>query len=203
MENIALRIIRLEYGHTLLEQVVLVVVDERGAHTQTLLVGTGGDEADGRHTVVHQLARQLTARHTGIADSEVETVGDGLVEVLVVDHVETVATENLLQTVGTVGIDLDLATEIVGAVARCLEHRCQSKLCAVARARRQGVEHTGREHQTEGQSLVATGERWEMAVEQSVGDAGDADALAGIAEGLRTADEQHIVVGIASITIAS
>ena len=46
-------IIRLEDFHALFQEVVLVIFDEGGAYTQTFLFGTAGDEADGRHAVVH------------------------------------------------------------------------------------------------------------------------------------------------------
>ena len=157
----------------------------------------GGDEADGRHAVVHQLARQLAAGHLLVADGEVEAVGHGTVQVAVIDHMEAVAQEDLLQLAGAVAIDLHLVPESVLAVARRTEHRGQRVLRRMAGAGAQRVEHSRGEDQAEGQPFVAGAEVGEMAVEERVADADDADALAGIGERLRAADEQHIIVRVA------
>ena len=60
-----------------------------------------------------------------------------------------------------------------------------------------GIEHTGGEDRTEGQSLVTVGEIVEMTMEQGIGYTSHTDSLTGIAECLRAADKQHIVVCIA------
>ena len=80
-----------------------MVLNERGADTQALLLRAAGDETDGRDTVVHQLVSQLAASHATIANGEVETVGHGLVAILVVDDVEAVTAEDFLQLVGPRG----------------------------------------------------------------------------------------------------
>ena len=80
------------------------------------------DETDGRDAVVHQFLGQLAAAHALVADGKVEAVGHGLVKVAVVDDVEAVLTENFLQLVGTVAVDLHLVAEVVLTVAGSAEH---------------------------------------------------------------------------------
>lgn len=95
-------------SHTLLEGSILLVADEGRADAEALLFATSSDKADGRDTIVHQLMGQLATRHARIADREVESVGNRLVEILVIDDIEVMTRENLLQLVSTVAIDLDL-----------------------------------------------------------------------------------------------
>ena len=64
-------------------------------------------------------------------------------------------------------------------------------------AGREGVEHACGEDESEGQSLVARCQVGIMPMEQLVADAHHSNTLACIAKGLRTRDEQHVVVGIA------
>ena len=90
------RIILAENLHTLIEQVVLVIVDKRRTYTQTFLSASRGDEADGTHTIVHQFVSQLTAGHPWIANGEIETVGDGIAKVMVIDNVEAMTLEDFL-----------------------------------------------------------------------------------------------------------
>ena len=139
---------------------------------------------------------ELAGGHAGIADREVEAVGDGLIEILVVDHIETMTAENLLQFVGSIAINADLAAEIVTALVGSLQHGGHRILGAVAGTAAQGIEHARGEDGTEGQTLITLGEVVEMAVEQLVGDTSDTDTFSSIAEGLGAADEQHVVVGI-------
>ena len=148
-------------------------------------MGASGDEADSRYTVVHQLAGQLAAGHALIAYGEVESVGNRLVEITVIDDVEAVAKEDFLQLVGAVTIYLYLLAEVVCSVTGCFQHGRHSILGRMACAAAEGIEHTGREHQSEGQSLVAGREVGIVAVEQLVRDAGYTNALSGIAKGLR------------------
>jgi len=54
-------IIRLEDFHALFQEGVLVIFDEGGTYAQTFLFGATGDEADGRHAVVHQLDCQASS----------------------------------------------------------------------------------------------------------------------------------------------
>ena len=183
--------------HAGVEEGVLVVLDEGGADAEAFLFGAAGDEADGGDTVVHQFVGELAGGHAGIADGEVEAVGDGLVEVFVVDYIEAVTAEDLLEFLGSFAVDADLLAEIVFSLVGGLEHGGHRILGAVAGAGTQGVEHTRGEHGTEGQTLITFGEVVEVAMEELVADAGDTDTLTGIAEGLGAGDEKHIVVGIA------
>ena len=52
---ITFSVVRFEDLHALFELSVLMVFDERGADAKTFLMRTGGDEADGRDAIVHQL----------------------------------------------------------------------------------------------------------------------------------------------------
>ena len=111
-----------------------MILDEGGTYAETFLMGAGGDEADGRHTVVHQLLGQLSAGHAGIADGEVEAVGNGTVEVTVVDDMEVMAQEDFLQLMGALAIDLDVVAEAVLSVAGSSHHGSPGILCRMAGA---------------------------------------------------------------------
>ena len=87
-----------------------------------------GDETDGRNAVVHQFASQLAAGHAWIADGEVEAVGNGLVEVFVVNNIEIMTAENLFQFMCSFTIDLDIVAETILAIAGCTEQCCQGIL---------------------------------------------------------------------------
>ena len=158
---------------------------------------TRGDQADGTHAVVHQLPCQLSAGHARISDGEVETVSHRLVAILVIYNVETVTAKDFFQFRCPFAINLNLVAETVFAVAGSAEHFGQCILCRVARAAAQRIQHAGAEDQTEGQSLVTLCQVVIVAAEQLIADAYHANAFAGIAECLRSADEQHVVVGVA------
>ena len=106
-------------------------------------------------------------------------------------------TEYLLQFAGTLAIDTDLTTEVILSLVGCLQHGCHRILGTVTRSRRQRIEHTRREYGTKGQPLITLGKGVEMTMEQRIGDADHANTLASIAECLRAADKQHIIIGIA------
>ena len=161
-----------KYLHTLFQLVVLVVFYKRGTHAQTFLMGTCGDEADGRNTIVHQLFSQLTTGHSLIANGEIETVGNGLIQVLVVYDVEVVAKEDFLQLMGAVAINLHLVAEIIGSVTGSFQHSRHSILGRVAGTRREGIEHSGGEYQSEGQSFVTGTEVSEMTMVKTAANAG-------------------------------
>ena len=97
---------------------------------------------------------------------------------------------------GTVAVDLHLVAEVVFAVAGSTEHGGQGILCRVAGARRERIKHAGRENKAEGQTLVTCCQVGIVAMEQLVADAHHTNALAGIAESLGAADEQHVIIGI-------
>ena len=71
---------------------------------------------------------QFTACHSRIANGEIEAIGNRLIQILVVNHMETVLTENLLQQMGTFSINADLLTEVVATIRSCLQHGCQGIL---------------------------------------------------------------------------
>ena len=108
-----------------------MVLDKRGADSQAFLLGPTGDQTDGRDTIIHQFKCQLPGGHTGIADGEVESVGNRFIEIFVVNHLEIVAAKNLLQLPGTLTIDSDLLTEIVTALVGSFQHGSQSILCTM------------------------------------------------------------------------
>ena len=66
-----------------------MVFDERCADAKSLLMAARRGQTDGRHAVVHQFTSQFAARHIRVADGEVKTVGNGLVEVVVIDDIKT------------------------------------------------------------------------------------------------------------------
>ena len=86
-------------------------------------------QANGTDAVVHQFLSQLTAGHTRITNGKVESVGHRLVAVLVINHVETVTTEDFLQFPGTLTIHFHLVAETILAVAGSTEHFSQCVLC--------------------------------------------------------------------------
>ena len=67
------------------------------AGAEALAGGAGVAEGDGGDAVVEDLSGEVATAEAGVAEGEVESVGDGLVEVRVVDEVEAVAEEELLQ----------------------------------------------------------------------------------------------------------
>ena len=111
-----------------------MVLNKRGTYAQAFLMGASGDQTNGRNTIVHQFLGQLPRGHAFVANSEVEAVGNRLIEVFVLDDVEVVTQENFLQLVSTVTIDLNLGTEIICSVAGGLQHSCHRILGRVAGA---------------------------------------------------------------------
>ena len=128
------RIVLCENLHALFELGILMVLDKRGADAETLLMTACGDEADGRHTIVHQLARQLPAGHARIANGEVETVGNGFVEVFVIYDVESMAGKNLLQPFCAAAVFTYVFPEIIYTVACGFQHGGKGILGTVARS---------------------------------------------------------------------
>jgi len=185
-------------GHPLVQQGILVVLDERRAGAQALLRAAGGHQRYGADAVVHQFAGQLAARHARIADGEVEAVGHGLAQVVVVDQPEAMAQEDFLQPAGAFAVDAHLVQKVVAPVAGSLQHGGQGILGRVARARRQGVEHAVDEDRAErARAAIALHQARVGAVVEFVRDAAHADALSGVAERLRAGDEQDVVVRVA------
>ena len=99
-----------------------MILYEGRADTKTFLMGTGCDEADGRDAIVHQFLCKFAAGHSRVAYGKVEAVGNGTVKVFVIDDVEIVLQENLLQLVRPLTINNDFITELIFAVACCLQH---------------------------------------------------------------------------------
>ena len=58
-------------------------------------MASGGDQRNGAHSVVHQFFGKFAACHSGIADGEVESVGNRIAQVIVIYQIETVTKENL------------------------------------------------------------------------------------------------------------
>ena len=124
-----------KYRHALIKLRILVVFYKRCAYTQSFLLRTCRYETYSADTVVHQFVSQLTAGHTLVAYREVESVGNRLVEVLIVNHVESMTQEYFLQFMSTLAVNLYVVAEIVVSVACSLQQFCQTVLCAVACAR--------------------------------------------------------------------
>ena len=99
-----------------------MVLYKRGADAQSFLMRTGGNQANGTYTIVHQFAGQLSACHAWITDGKVEAIGNGLIAILVIDYIEAVLAEDLLQFLGTFAINLYIVAETVFAVAGSTEH---------------------------------------------------------------------------------
>ena len=187
-----------EYLHTFFQLRILMVFDKRRAHTQTFLMRTCRNQTDGTHAVVHQFASQFTARHAWIANREIKAVGNRLVEVAVIHDAEMVTAEDVLQFAGTLTIHFHLIAEVVLAVASGTQHGCHGVLRRMTCSRREGIEHTGGENQSEWQSLVASRQVVVMTMEQLVTDASHSDALSSITECLGTTDEDDVVVRVVS-----
>ena len=81
----------LEEGHALVEDVVLVVLDEGRADTESLHLAASGVECDGADTIIEEFAGEFFSRESRIGDGEVESVGNRFILVFVIDDGETVA----------------------------------------------------------------------------------------------------------------
>ena len=112
----------------------LGIGDERSAHTQTVLATASGLETNATHTIIQQFAGKLTSREPGITDGEIESVGNRLIKVFVIYHIELVAFEYFLQFACPYTLDADFATEIILTVAGSLHHGSHGILCTVAGA---------------------------------------------------------------------
>ena len=111
IENLRLsRIIRLENLHALFQKIVLVILDEGCADTQTLLLAATSDQTDGRYTIVHQFVSQLTRGHTRITDRE-----------------------DLLELLGALTVYTDLLAEVVLTFVGGFQHGSQRILGTMAR----------------------------------------------------------------------
>lgn len=181
LEN-RLGVVRVELLQAFFQEGVLVVFDKRGASPEAFLMATGRAQGDRADAVVDQFFHQLAAGHAWITDREIEAVGDGLVQVVIVDDIETIIGEDLLQLRGAPAIFLNLGNEIERPVGRGLEHRRQGVLRGVARTRGKGVEDAVNIDRPESASAVALGQAGISAMVELVGDGRDADALSGVAE---------------------
>ena len=190
--------IGLKQPQPFVEERVLVVLDERRAGAESLLLAPRRAERDGADAVVDQFLHQFAAGHARVGDGEVEAVGDGLVEVMVVNDLETVVGEDFLQPRGPPAVFLDGGNEVELAVGCGLEHRCQRVLRRVARAGGEGVEDAVDIDRAEGPAAVAFRQAGVGAVVKFVGDGGDADALSGVAKCLGAGDLQDVIIGIAT-----
>ena len=112
-----------------------MVLNEGGAYTKTLLMAACSDEADGTHTIVHQFVGQCAAVHARIANGEIETIGNGLVDVRIIDDVEAMAQENLLEFLRPLAIDHHIVTEIVLTITCRSHHLRHGILSAMTRSR--------------------------------------------------------------------
>ena len=71
---------------------------------------------------------KLTTGHTRITDGEIETIGNGLIQVFVIYHMEAMTTEDLFQHMRTLTIDTDLLPEIILTFGGSFQHGSHGKL---------------------------------------------------------------------------
>ena len=82
-----------------------MVFNEGCAYTQAFLMRTGSNQADSRNSVIHQFFGEFATSHILITNGEVEAIGYGLVEVFVIDYMETMTAEYLLQLMSSLSVD--------------------------------------------------------------------------------------------------
>ncbi len=104
--------------------------------------------------------------------------------------------KDFLQLMCTFPIDFDITAEVELSVCCCLQHGRHGILSTMARARGQRIEHTRGENGAKGKSLIAGGKVRKDAVVELITDTCHTDALTSVAECLRTADEQDVVVRV-------
>ena len=159
------RVVFSKYRHAFIELLILVVSNKRRAHADSLLVASGIGQTDGTHPIIEKFAHKLSAVKPGIAHCEVESVGNRLVEVLVVDDIEIVAQKDFFQSMGASAILTGNGTEIVGSVAGSLHHCRQGILGTMGGTRREGIEDSGGIYQAKGQGRITLVKRGIMAME--------------------------------------
>ena len=141
--------------HTFVQLVVLMVLDKGSAGTQSFLMASGSYQRNGAYAVVHQFPCKFSATHTRIADGEVETVGNGITQIIVVYQMETVAQEDFLQAVSTFAVHFHFIKEVVLTFIGCFKHGGKSILRRVAGAGGECIEYAVDEYCAEGSASVA------------------------------------------------
>ena len=117
---------------------------------------------------------------------------------MVVDYVETVVGKYLLHPVGTALIFPCVLHKVYLSLTRQAQHLGVAILCGCRASARNHIEYGCGEGGSEHSRIVITpGERWEMAVEQHIGDTGKRSTLSRIREYLRRRQHQDVVVGVA------
>ena len=159
-------------------------------------LAAAGDQGDGADAVVEELAQQLVAGHTRVGHREVETVGQRLVAVLVIDDDEAVVGEEFLHDGGFLAVLLHVVDIVVGAVVAGLEDGGHRVLRGVGHAGADGI-HGAVDDGASELGVVEVGHKvGELAVVHLVGEDEQGDALAGVAEGLGAGDHQRVIVGV-------
>ena len=121
-----------EKGQSFIQQVVLVIFDERGACPDTLLLRAGSNQRYGTYTIVNQLFHQLSAGKSGVSDGEVESVCYRIAQIAVIYQMEPVFAEYLFQLLRPAAILFYLCQEVVCSVRGGFQHRCHGVLGRVA-----------------------------------------------------------------------
>lgn len=135
-----LSVILVKHAQPLVEHRVVVRPDGRGADAQSLLETSGRRKHDGADTVVKQQAKQFSPLYILVSHCKEETIAQRLVEVAVINDVESVPLEYLLHLLRAPAVLFHLFHEIEFAVVGCLEHGGQSVLRSMRRTRREAVE---------------------------------------------------------------
>ena len=90
----------------------MVILDEGGTSSQALLMTSGRAERDRADAVIDQFLHQFAAGHARITDREVKTIGDWLVEIMIIYDLETVIREDLFQSCRSPSVFLDLRDKV-------------------------------------------------------------------------------------------
>ena len=187
----------MELGYTFGEQRLLFPAEEGGADSHALLCGAHRVEREHGDARDHQLARQLQVVHAGILHGEVEAVGQRCAHIVVIDQIEAVGQEHVLHELGSASVLLHVVEEAVLSAHGSLHQRGHSVLHGVRRAAGEGVHQSAHKEVAEGPHSEFLLQGRKRAVVELVGDARHTASLAGIGEGLRGRNPQHVVVRVA------
>ena len=149
------------------------------------------DISAGKHT--HRYVPTWRCSCLLYTSGEIETVGNGITQIIVVYQVETVAQEDFFQAAGTFTVYFHFIKKVVLIFISCFKHGGKSILSRVAGAGGECIEYAVDEYCAEGAAAVALCQPGIGPVIQFVRNAADTDTLTGIAESFGTGNEQHVI----------
>lgn len=174
-----------ECSQSFIEFVEVCVVANHGyAHADTILLAACGRKRNGTYAIAHEFLLEFSACHIAITGGEEETVGNRLIAIYVIDHMETVILEYLHHAFATASVLATGFNEFHLSFHRAAEQSCHSVLGRMGRAGRSGIEHSEDISFAEAGHIEEILQTLKFLIVKTVADAYERNALACVRENL-------------------